>query len=155
MSTSTTSQIPPGWYPNQTEPGQERWWDGDTWTSDVRAARQSPDVPAPGSWMSSPPQAPVSVGMSAMTPYSGAPTGIAMHGTGFAVTSMILGILALVFSFIPFVNALTFPLAVVALPLGGIAMTKKYQGHGMAITCVVTAVLSVVIVIAMIASLSS
>ena len=79
----------------------------------------------------------------------------ATHGSGFAVTSMVLGIVALAFSFIPIVNAVTFPLAVVALPFGGIAMTKKYQGHGMAITGVVTAVLSLVIAIAIIASFSN
>jgi len=78
-------------------------------------------------------------------------TATATHGTGFAVTSMVLGIIALALSFIPFVNALTFPLAVIALPFGGIAMTKKYQGHGMAIAGIVTAVLSLGIVIAMIA----
>ena len=93
--------------------------------------------------------------MSATMPYPTAPTVTATHGTGFAVTSMVLGIIALVLSFIPIVNVLTFPLAVVALPFGGIAMTKKYQGHGMAITGVVTAVISLGVVIAMIASFSS
>jgi len=68
---------------------------------------------------------------------------------------MILGILALTFSFIPLVNAVTFPLDVIALPFGGIAMTKNYRGHGMAIAGVVTAVLSLGIVIAMIASYRS
>ena len=68
---------------------------------------------------------------------------------------MVLGILALAFSFIPLVNVVTFPLAVVALPFGGIAMTKKYQGHGMAIAGVVTAVLSLGVVIAMISVYSS
>lgn len=92
--------------------------------------------------------------MTATMPNPTATTVPATHGTGFAVTSMVLGILALVFSFVPIVNAVTFPLAVVALPLGGIALTKKYQGHGMAITGVVTAVLSLVIAIAVIASFS-
>ena len=93
--------------------------------------------------------------MSATMHSPGATTVTATHGTGFAVTSMVLGILALVFSFIPILNVVTFPLAVVALPLGGIAMTKKYQGHGMAITGVVTAVLSLGVVITMIASFNS
>ena len=92
--------------------------------------------------------------MTAAMPNLTAPTITATHGTGFAVASMVLGILALLFSFVPIVNALTFPLAFVALPLGGIAMTKKYQGHGMAITGLVTSVLSLCIVIAMIASFS-
>ena len=93
--------------------------------------------------------------MTATMPNPTATTLTATHGTGFAVTSMVLGIIALFFSFIPIVNAVTFPLALVALPLGGIAMTKKYQGHGMAITGLVTSVLSLCIVIAMIASFSN
>ena len=88
--------------------------------------------------------------MSAVMPTPAAPIVVATHGTGFAVTSLVLGILALVFSFIPVGNVVTFPLAVVALPLGGIAMTKKYQGHGMAIAGV-----SLAVVIAMIVSVSS
>ena len=93
--------------------------------------------------------------MSVVMPNPGATTVTATHGTGFAVTSLVLGILALVFSFIPVVNVVTFPLAAVALPLGGIAMTKKYQGHGMAIAGVVTAVLSLGVVFAMIMSFNS
>ena len=93
--------------------------------------------------------------MSATMPHPTAPTVTATHGNGFAVTSMVLGIVALAFSFIPLANAVTFPLAVVALPFGGIAMTKKYQGHGMAITGVVTAVLSLAIAIAIIASFNN
>ena len=92
--------------------------------------------------------------MSATLPSHSATTVTATHGSGFAVTSMVLGIVALVLSFIPLINVVTFPLAVVALPLGAIGMTKKYQGHGMAITGVVTAVLSICVVIAMIASFS-
>jgi|1186.fasta_scaffold545751_2 hypothetical protein len=92
--------------------------------------------------------------MTSTLPNPSATTVTPTHGTGFAVSSMVLGILALVFSFIPLINVVTFPLAVVALPLGAIGMTKKYQGHGMAITGVVTAVLSICIVIAMIASFS-
>jgi len=68
---------------------------------------------------------------------------------------MVLGIVALALSFIPLVNVVTFPLAVIALPFGAIAMTKKYQGHGMAIAGVVTAVLSLGVVIAMIAAFST
>ena len=93
--------------------------------------------------------------MSATTPHPTATIATPTHGSGFAVTSMVLGIIALAFSFIPLANVVTFPLAVVALPFGGIALTTKYQGHGMAITGVVTAVLSLVVAIAVIASFSN
>jgi len=88
--------------------------------------------------------------MSAAMPNPGTTVVTTTHGTGFAVTSMVLGILALVFSFIPIINVITFPLAVVALPLGAIAMKKTYQGHGMAITGLVTSLLSLGVVITMI-----
>ena len=36
MSDSTTA-VPPGWYPDQNAPGQQRWWDGTQWTEHVQA----------------------------------------------------------------------------------------------------------------------
>ncbi len=36
MSDSTTA-VPPGWYPDQNAPGQQRWWDGTRWTEHVQA----------------------------------------------------------------------------------------------------------------------
>ncbi|WP_353508484.1 hypothetical protein [Intrasporangium sp.] len=68
-----------------------------------------------------------------------------IHGTGFAVTSMILGILALLLSFVPILNVGLWPLAILALVFGGIALGKKYAGHGMAISGLVTALASIVV----------
>ena len=36
MSDSTNA-VPPGWYPDQNAPGQQRWWDGTQWTEHVQA----------------------------------------------------------------------------------------------------------------------
>ncbi|MGC4950394.1 DUF2510 domain-containing protein [Streptomyces sp. DT224] len=37
---------PPGWYPDTSAPGTERWWDGTAWTAHTRAPAAAP-VPAP------------------------------------------------------------------------------------------------------------
>lgn len=66
-------------------------------------------------------------------------------GTGFAVTSMILGILAVLLSFVPFLNIGLWPLAILAIVFSGIALAKKYPGRGMAITGLVTALASIVV----------
>lgn len=36
---------PRGWYDNPEHPGQERWWDGETWTERVRPKSQTPAPP--------------------------------------------------------------------------------------------------------------
>jgi hypothetical protein len=58
---------------------------------------------------------------------------------------MVLGILALLLSFIPFLNIGLWPMAVLAIIFGGIGLTKKHTGRGMAIAGLVTALASVVV----------
>ena len=52
----STSNPPPGWYPDQT-PGQERYWDGSAWTTECRPAstlRYPPPPPQTSSTLSRP-----------------------------------------------------------------------------------------------------
>ncbi len=39
---------PPGWYPDPTVPGTERWWDGTAWTAHTRAVQAVAPAPVAG-----------------------------------------------------------------------------------------------------------
>lgn len=39
------SDIPAGWYPDTEQPGNERWWDGSTWTDARRPVLAAPPAP--------------------------------------------------------------------------------------------------------------
>src|SRR4051794_35133513 len=42
------SQPPSGWFPDpQGPPGQQRWWDGSTWTEHIRQGGTAPAQPTP------------------------------------------------------------------------------------------------------------
>lgn len=61
------------------------------------------------------------------------------------LSSMIMGILALIFSIIPLVNLLTYPLAFIAIILGVIALVIKNVKKSAAIAGIITAMISIVI----------
>ncbi|SDO72346.1 DUF4190 domain-containing protein [Geodermatophilus sp. DSM 45219] len=72
-------------------------------------------------------------------------------GSGLAIASMVLGIIALLLSWIPIVNYLAAVLAVVALGLGIPALLRARRGvaggRGLAITGLVTSVVALVLVV--------
>ncbi|MCX4821869.1 DUF2510 domain-containing protein [Streptomyces sp. NBC_01142] len=49
---------PPGWYPDSSVPGTERWWDGTAWTAHTRAVEGQAPAPVPAQ-APAPAQAPV------------------------------------------------------------------------------------------------
>ncbi|MDR7304212.1 DUF4190 domain-containing protein [Haloactinomyces albus] len=57
---------------------------------------------------------------------------------GMAVASMVCGILGVLFSFVPLVGLVAWPLTIVALALGGVSLYSNLPGRGMAITGVAT-----------------
>lgn len=73
------------------------------------------------------------------------------QGSGLAVASMVLGIIALLLSWVPIINNLAAVLAVVGLGLGIPALIRArrgtHAGTGLAITGLVTSVLALAIVI--------
>lgn len=81
-------------------------------------------------------------------PTAGAPP---KKGAGLAIASMVLGIIALLLSWVPIINNLAAVLAVVGLGLGipalVLARRGTHGGMGLAITGLVTSVLALVLVI--------
>lgn len=72
-----SESAPPGWYPDASAPGYERWWDGATWSHVTRPADApaapspvDPSAQAPGYGQSAYPQAP-GYGQSAYPPAPG------------------------------------------------------------------------------------
>ncbi|OII61243.1 hypothetical protein BJP40_06880 [Streptomyces sp. CC53] len=69
-------------------------------------------------------------------------------GNGLAIAGLVLGILALVVSFIPIVNVVVWPLAILGLVFGGVGLAKSKKagkGKGASITALVTSILSIVL----------
>ncbi|TQN44249.1 uncharacterized protein DUF4190 [Blastococcus colisei] len=99
--------------------------------------------------MSYPPQAPYQqYDPPSYGPPSGPPP---KRGAGLAIASMVLGIIALLLSWIPIINNVAAVIAVVGLGLGIPALIRArrgtHNGTGMAITGLVTSVLAIVLVI--------
>ncbi len=70
------------------------------------------------------------------------------EGNGLAIAGLVLGILALIVSFIPIVNVIVWPLAILGLIFGGVGLAKSKKagkGKGASITALVTSILSIVL----------
>ena len=65
-------------------------------------------------------------------------------GKGLAITSLVMGILAIVNSFIPFLNIISYIFAILAVIFGIIGIVKK-NGLGMAIAGLAMGVLSMIL----------
>jgi hypothetical protein len=99
--------------------------------------------------VSHPAQAPYpSYGPPSYGPPAGPPP---KKGAGLAIASMVLGIIALLLSWVPIINNVAAVLAVVGLGLGIPALLRArrgtHNGTGLAITGLVTSVLALVLVV--------
>ncbi|WP_157944151.1 DUF4190 domain-containing protein [Blastococcus atacamensis] len=101
--------------------------------------------------MSYPPQAPYSQQYAPPPPPPVQPTQ-PVKSSGLAVAALVLGIIALVLSWVPIINNMAAVLAVVGLALGIPALVQARKGarsgKGMAIAGVVTSVVAIVVVFA-------
>lgn len=75
-------------------------------------------------------------------------------GKGFAITSLVMGILAIINSFIPFLNFISYIFAILAVIFGIVGIVKK-AGKGLAIAGLVLGILSLILATAINAGTSS
>ncbi|WP_051325358.1 DUF4190 domain-containing protein [Glycomyces tenuis] len=74
------------------------------------------------------------------------------RGNGFAVTALVLGIIALVLAFIPVVNLISFALGVIAIIFGIVGLVtgrKRHAGRGMSLTGIILGVLALAVAVLM------
>lgn len=87
--------------------------------------------------------APADAPTSNVPAMAGAP--VAPRGNGWGVTALVLGIVAVVFSFIPVMGVVAFVLGPLAVVFGIIGATRKFAKKGAAIAGLVLGVVSIVI----------
>lgn len=115
--------------------------------SPYAAPNPAPDA-APGGWPAPP------TGDPQQGPYGQAP-GAAPYGqapqpqkaSGITITAMVLGIVAICLSFIPFVHYAAFPVGAAAVIVAIIALVKKRHRKGFSLTGLITGVLSLIIAV--------
>lgn len=87
--------------------------------------------------------APADAPTSTVPSMGGAP--VAPRGNGWGITALVLGIVAVVFSFIPVMGVVAFVLGPLAVLFGIIGATRKFAKKGAAIAGIVLGILSIVI----------
>ncbi|MFE6967106.1 DUF4352 domain-containing protein [Agromyces sp. NPDC057679] len=131
---------PAGWYPDPENPSQQRWWDGQQWGQP--AVAQAPVVTA------SAPQ-PVGYADLAGQVQQGGQPGKPSQNRGLAISALILGIIALALSWVPFVGLI---LGIAALVFGFLALK---QSKPMAITGLAAGAFAIILFVIMIAVVAS
>lgn len=83
----------------------------------------------------------------------------AAPGKGLAIAALVLGILALLGSWIPVLNVVSILMAIVGIILGGVALSKirkgTASGRGMALGGIITSVLAILVAVLVLAFFAS
>ena len=93
MADSTSAQAPTGWYPNPDDAAQDRLWDGEKWTDNVRPRQ----TPAPGVLKERAPTfviAVVGFWLALAAVVFGGTAQLVVLNLGLAVAGLVLGIIA-------------------------------------------------------------
>jgi len=138
---------PQGWYPDPYSRHVQRWWDGTNWTASVSNGPGHSGVDPLGAGPSAVPT--LASGLNTM----GVPTAQmvvtqANKSPGMAIASLVLGIGALFFAFIPLVGFLSVPFALIGLGLGlaGYNRARRgFEGKGLAIAGSITSVAALLV----------
>ncbi|MFM7068438.1 MAG: DUF2510 domain-containing protein, partial [Actinomycetes bacterium] len=153
----SSQQPPAGWYPDPKSPGtgDQRYWDGSTWTEHVHVPVPVPPVPpAPPVPVVAQSPAVVSPGWSAAggpaaAPYQ-MPQAVAVANVtkspGMAIASLVLGIGAFFFAWLPILGFFSLPFAIVGLVLGiaGYRRARKgFEGRGLSIAGMASSALAI------------
>jgi hypothetical protein len=157
MTDTPTNLAPAGWYPDATDAGQQRWWDGTGWTDHVRPMSVEPE-PEPVTAASTPPDAaqstandtPVQPYRLTYTPPDGTP------GTNTPATlSLVFGIISLIVNPLLLVGIAALILGIVGLRRAGNFIPPVGHGKAMAgvVLSIIGTMLNVILIIVVVSAL--
>jgi hypothetical protein len=97
----------------------------------------------------------------AYPPYQQAqgPYGVSQPQNGLGVAGFVLGIVGLVFSFIPLIGVVAWPMVIIGVVLSGVGISKAKRGQannmGLAVAGLVTSLAGLILCIAWVAAYTS
>ena len=152
MPDAPTDLPPAGWYPDSETPGQQKWWDGAKWTDQVQAAgggavavSVAPPLSPPNGVAVDSAGHTTTVITDQVHPVFVSVNQTSKRSNGFGVAALVIGIIALVGSPIPFLNYTTGPLAFIALVLGIVGIVVKNRPKTAAVAGTIIAAIALIL----------